>query len=488
MFEIKEILQEFDKQNINYCILRNFDSLTKDDEIDILVDNKKKIKPILKKMKFKKGAEYFQYLSFKREIWMDFKIGYLPYRGFSYKSATEILRNRRKVDGVWVMSKEDEFVHLILHSILDKRKFKEKYKERIKNLLKEVDKNKIVKELHFKFGKVGTNLFSLIEQEKYKESLMLRWKLLLQIFSLKDIPSNFIIQSIRLRNLLFRLIKNLSWIPYKILTKNKKTNAKKISLNFKKIGIDKKFVFNTLKGDTGLSADLNVFGFREPLNWKNYYYFVEKKDIVLDIGANLGLFSLLSNNAKKIIAVEPVKKCLPILKKNLLSNGLKNKSVIVNMAVGNKGSLRLRKDERLNRSVVVDKDFKGPIYEARSESLEFFVKKYSVNLLRMDVEGYEYEILKSKIPKNINKISLEFHAGIMGKEKSKELLKHLEKEGFIIEKIIEDLPLRLYPFYILLKKTGLLKKTININYNLSIRKSMPLIFSGRKIKYLFLKR
>ena len=488
MFNVKEIFREFDRQGVDYCVLRNFDSLETDNEIDILVDKGEKVKTILREKGFKKGAEYYQYLSIKGDIWFDFKVGYLPYKGFSYKKASEILIRKRKVLGVWVMSLEDEFVHLILHSILDKNAFKEKYKKQIEFLLKKIDRGRVIKELYFKFGKIGKELFSLVEQERYGELLMLRNKLFLRIFSLRDIPSNLIIRSIKLRGLFIKILKDISWIPYKSLTKYLGENKEKMYLNFKKIGIRKKFIFSTLKGDTGLSADLSVFGFREPLNWESYYNFVNKEDIVLDIGANLGMFSLLSSNAKKIVAVEPVKKCLLVLKKNLLDNGLKDKSIVINMAVGDKGKLRLRKDSRFNRTVVVNKDFSGPVYNAKGESLDFFVGKYSVNLLRMDVDGYEYEILKNKIPRSINKISLEFHAGVMGRDKSKRLLKHLEKEGFVVERIIEDLPLRLYPFYTILRKTRLLKKVTHIKENLSIKKVLPLIFSGRNIKYLFLKR
>jgi FkbM family methyltransferase len=265
-------------------------------------------------------------------------------------------------------------------------------------------------------------------------------------------------------------------------------NRGELKLNLKKIGIDETFVFNTLKEDNGLSRDLDIFGFREPLNWRSYYYFVEESDIVLDIGANLGLFSLLSKKAKKIISVEPINQCSQILKRNLQSNNLKNKSIVVNKAVGKNGNLHIRKDERFNRSSVVGKNYYGATYEVPSETINYFAKKYSTNLLRMDVEGYEYEILKNPIPRKINKISLEFHEGVIGRKKSEKLLRHLDKEGFFVETIIDDLPLRLYPFYTLLKRTGLIKKVSYVKKNLSIEEAMPLIFSGRKIKYLFLKR
>lgn len=157
------------------------------------------------------------------------------------------------------------------------------------------------------------------------------------------------------------------------------------------------------------------------------------------------------------------------------------------MAVGKKGKLFMKQEGQVNLSKVVENKSEAT-YEIPSETLNYFIREYKPNLLRMDVEGYESEILKNKIPKKINKISLEFHTEVMGKEKSIKLLKHLEKEGFKIEKLIEDLPLRLYPFFSLLKKLNLLKKFTYKKNKINMEEAISLIFSGRSIKYLFLKR
>tara|TARA_Y100000310_G_scaffold186244_1_gene186323 strand:- start:671 stop:1288 length:618 start_codon:yes stop_codon:yes gene_type:complete len=192
-----------------------------------------------------------------------------------------------------------------------------------------------------------------------------------------------------------------------------KNACKPYENKFKKIGVPEKITFHYLDSDEGLSRQFGLFGFREPLNWKNYYYFVRGDDIVLDIGANIGLFSLLAQNAKKVIGIEPIKECIPVLKKNLDSNGLRDKSVVLNMAVGEKGKLYMKQEGHVNLSKVVNKK-EDATYEIPSETLNYFVNKYNANLLRMDVEGYESEILKGKIPKQVTKISIEFHPGVGG--------------------------------------------------------------------------
>jgi len=284
-----------------------------------------------------------------------------------------------------------------------------------------------------------------------------------------------------------KIIEKISWVPYNIIYNRESKKQNPIKLNLEGVGVKKNIIFHVIDNDEGLSKQLRLFGFREPLNWKKYYYFVDEEDVVLDIGANIGLFSILSKNAKKIICVEPIRECIPILEKNLDSHNLLNKSIIINMAVVKKGRLWLELDTHINLSKVVQKRTKNT-QKIKSELLEYFTKKYKTNLVRMDVEGYEYEILKQGIPKRINKIAMEFHAGLLGNKKIKEILQLFHKEKFKVRYIVEDLPLRLYPFYKILKKTRLIKFFTYVKKDLNPLDCYHLINRGRSIKYLFLKR
>jgi FkbM family methyltransferase len=284
-----------------------------------------------------------------------------------------------------------------------------------------------------------------------------------------------------------KIIEKISWVPYNIIYNRESKKQNPIKLNLEHVGVKKDIIFHVIDNDEGLSKQLRLFGFREPLNWKEYYCFVDEEDVVLDVGANIGLFSILSKNAKKIICIEPIRECIPILEKNLDSNNLLDKSIIINMAVGKKGKLFLKKEDHINLSKIVNKKGRN-VQEIKSEDLGYFTKKYKTNLVRIDVEGYEYEILKQGIPKRINKIAMEFHAGLLGNKKIKEILWLFHKEKFRIKYIIEDLPLRLYPFYKILKKTGLIKFFTYVKKDLNPLDCYHLITRGRSIKYLFLKR
>jgi len=283
------------------------------------------------------------------------------------------------------------------------------------------------------------------------------------------------------------IIEKISWMPFEFIKKIKYSKKDFVKFNMNQLGVNKSFNLFLSKNDEGLSTQFVVFGFREPLNLKYSYEFVNSSDKVLDIGSNIGLFPLLSENAKEIVCVEPLKEAIPLLKKNIEANNLKKKTKIINAAIGKKGRLILEVDKKLNLSKIVDKPNKYT-YEIKSFNLKDMVKKYNSNLIRMDVEGYEYEILHKKIPKKITKISLEFHTALLGKKKVKELLDYLENEKFKVKFLIEDLPIRLYPFHNFLKKVGLIKNLTYIKKNLRPKECLSYINKGRTVKYLFLER
>lgn len=285
------------------------------------------------------------------------------------------------------------------------------------------------------------------------------------------------------------MLNKISWIPYKFMIflgrKNKK-DCVNLKINPKK---KDKIIFFVNEEDWGLSSQLKIFGFREPINSEYYYNFIDEKDIVLDIGANIGYFTLLSKNAKRIICVEPIKKILPLLKKNIEKNGLKEKCVVINKIISKKGGdVFFETKKELNFSKITKKE-NEKTEKIDSVSLKEIIKKYNPNTLRMDLEGYEYELLMKNIPKEIKKISLEFHTWLLKKKEVNEFMDYLEKEGFRIKYLTEDIPLRLYPFYKIFKKMNSLSKISYVKKNLNPKKDIKEIFRGRRqLKYLFLER
>jgi FkbM family methyltransferase len=189
--------------------------------------------------------------------------------------------------------------------------------------------------------------------------------------------------------------------------------------------------------DKGLSLDLFTFGIREKNANEYYLTMLNKKDVILDLGANLGYYVVQEADiVKKVFAVEPVKSSFELLKKNVKLNNLKN-VISKNIAVGEKnGNIKFYIYDCTNvSSVKLIKRWgnytvqKIPMLKGNKLLNEIDLKP---NVLRMDVEGYELEILKSFGAKlsYFNKMFMEVHAGFLRKEGVDELFDLLIKNGF----------------------------------------------------------
>jgi len=282
-------------------------------------------------------------------------------------------------------------------------------------------------------------------------------------------------------------VRNLSWLPYHVFCKIRNNARNPVCVDLTDYGIKKRFWLSMPTGDSGLSRQIRIFGFREPLNCQCYAEFIGDGDTLLDIGANIGFFALLGGNAKRIVCVEPLNNVIELLQSNIRSNDLSDKCEVVHAAVGPKGKLHLEINPQLNLSRIVSERNQNTI-EVESIPLTELADKYHPTVVRLDVEGFEYSLLYGQVPKTIKKISMEFHTGLMGEEKSRELLAYFRDEGFRLRYLVEDVPLRLYPYVHVFKSTGISRFMSYIKEDLDIDEATSLILTGRSLKYLYLER
>ena len=156
-----------------------------------------------------------------------------------------------------------------------------------------------------------------------------------------------------------------------------------------------------------------------------------KDKVVIDVGSNIGdtaiYFAL--HGAKKIIGLEPFPKNYELANKNIITNNLSDKIIMLLAGCSSE-----------KRFIKID-----PEYESNHESkfiefqhgkqiplltLEDIIIQYNVpfgSILKMDCEGCEYDTISStseKILKRFSHIQIEYHFGYMN------LKKKLEKCGF----------------------------------------------------------
>lgn len=119
---------------------------------------------------------------------------------------------------------------------------------------------------------------------------------------------------------------------------------------------------------------------------------VNSDSVVIDAGANIGYYTvLLAKRVKKVYAFEPDKTAFEILKKNVKVNKLKNVEIF-NKAVGSKKESKFLKtdSENFGNSKVVTSNTKQ---ETRIVRLDEVIKE-KVDLIKIDVQGYELEVLE----------------------------------------------------------------------------------------------
>lgn len=173
---------------------------------------------------------------------------------------------------------------------------------------------------------------------------------------------------------------------------------------------------------------------------------IKKNDTIIDVGANIGFFSVYAANLSKngkVYCFEPNKRNFERLKEHKKINKLKN-MILINKAVSNKnGKVKLYIADFFgghNTSGLV----KSKGYElVDCVSLKNIFDQFKIkkcDFLKIDCEGAEYQMLKS-LPKDyflrIEKIALEYHAN----GDPLELAKLLYSQGYRIS--IYKYPLRI---------------------------------------------
>jgi len=165
---------------------------------------------------------------------------------------------------------------------------------------------------------------------------------------------------------------------------------------------------------------------------------IHEKNIILDIGANVGFYTLklspLVGNSGRIISFEPDPNSFNTLKRNCELNKLKNIEIF-NIAISeNEGILKLFSSEKHSGiASLFNSNDQTNCFEVPTNSLDNTLKNRftKIDLIKIDTEGAELSILKGakNTLKITKKILIELH---------EEILKNNNQNPFEIEKILRD--------------------------------------------------
>jgi len=223
--------------------------------------------------------------------------------------------------------------------------------------------------------------------------------------------------------------------------------------------------------DKGMSKDIFVNHIREENAIKYFLRTLKNDDVIFDLGANMGYFVVQEALfCKQVIAVEPCELNCVFLGLNVFSNKLNNVNCH-KFAIGNENKItNFFVSEAGNLSSVVERDKTHNYYKIEKVELikgKDFIEKFDYNptILRMDIEGYEFEALKSfgNRLKDFNSIFLEVHKGYL-KDDELKMFELLKENGFNNFWYIPDE-----------KKYGVYKKQ-NVNYDELINLNREIVY------------
>ncbi len=150
---------------------------------------------------------------------------------------------------------------------------------------------------------------------------------------------------------------------------------------------------------------------------------IEKGDIVVDIGANIGVFSVYAAicGASKIYAIEPLSDNLTYIRKNFKYNGLNTPDCVNKAIYSKKGSVKLYLSEIDSHGQVFKFDNKeSQDSYRRVMSIRFldFLRDYKIkkiDFLKVDCEGGEGFLFGGTTRRDwefIKKIAIEYHNNV----------------------------------------------------------------------------
>jgi len=236
-----------------------------------------------------------------------------------------------------------------------------------------------------------------------------------------------------------------------------------------------------IPNDAGISEELLVFNCHEPFSTKVLSNNLLEGMVCLDVGGNLGYYATLESKrigkSGRVIVLEPSPLNFKYLTRNLELQNQSNYELF-NYACGNTdGEVQFLISKHSNTSRVL-KDNEKPsadmnLIKVPVIKLDDFMEKKGIgklDILRMDVEGYEVEILegaKELIKKFQPNIQIEVHLARLGPKNTKKVLEMFENAGYKnVYFIARELDFAFVGNNNDMKKTNIAELVVNLENNL----------------------
>lgn len=155
--------------------------------------------------------------------------------------------------------------------------------------------------------------------------------------------------------------------------------------------------FYARKGLTGITGNI-YSGLHEFNDMAFLLHLLNKNDIFFDIGANAGSYTLLASGVcgAKSIAIEPIPSTFRVLKKNIELNALFNKVSLINSGAGSEEGMAVFSSDNDTTNHVIKGEINNAAHSLKVPviAIDSLLNKAMPILIKIDVEGYETEVLK----------------------------------------------------------------------------------------------
>ncbi len=155
--------------------------------------------------------------------------------------------------------------------------------------------------------------------------------------------------------------------------------------------------FYARKGLTGITGNIYT-GLHEFNDMAFLLHFLRAEDVFVDIGANVGSYTLLASGVckAKTVAIEASANTSVITNKNITLNQLQNKVTLINAAAGAEvGVLEFSNDEDTTNHVINAKELQNfNVETVKVIKVDDLTIHENLSLIKIDVEGFESEVLK----------------------------------------------------------------------------------------------
>jgi FkbM family methyltransferase len=149
-------------------------------------------------------------------------------------------------------------------------------------------------------------------------------------------------------------------------------------------------------GETALTGNLYC-GLYEFTDMAFLLHVLRKEDLFVDIGANVGSYTILAcaSVGARGYCIEPVSSTYQRLMDNIRLNNLSGNVECLNIGIGDKeGFARFTSNRNCTNHVLNEGESENDEITVRMDTLDSVLKNKSPFVIKIDVEGYEKQVLK----------------------------------------------------------------------------------------------